>query len=54
MVEALRGLIGNYWIEFGDLYDRVRGRTEGGERNCNPIGRTTVSICRILQSIIIF
>jgi hypothetical protein len=29
---------------------RVRGRTEGVERNCNPIGRTTISTNLTIQS----
>ena len=29
--------------EVRNPYGRVRGGTEGAERNCNPIGRTSVS-----------
>jgi hypothetical protein len=32
----------NNWIEVRDQYGRVRGRTEGAEGDCNPIGRTTM------------
>jgi hypothetical protein len=36
-------LIANHWIEVGDQYGRVRGRIEGAEGDCNPIGRRTLS-----------
>jgi hypothetical protein len=36
--------------EHGDPNGGVRTRTEGAERVCNPIGRTTVSINQNLQS----
>jgi hypothetical protein len=36
-------LTANDWTESYDPYGRVRGKTEGAEGNCNPIGRTTVS-----------
>jgi hypothetical protein len=29
-------------VEVGDPFGRVRGRSEGAEGDCNPIGRTTV------------
>ena len=32
-------LTANHWTEPGDLKGRVRGRTEGAEWDCNPIGR---------------
>jgi hypothetical protein len=40
----------NYWTEPGDLSGRDRGRTEGDEGDCNPIGRTTISTNQIPQS----
>ena len=33
----------NHWIEVRDLYERVKGRTEGAEGDCNPIGGITMS-----------
>ena len=36
-------LTGKHWTEVRDSYGRVRGRIEGAEGDCNPIGRTTVS-----------
>ena len=36
-------LTANHWTEVGDLYGRVRGRTEETEVDRNPIGRPTVS-----------
>ena len=33
----------NQWIEVGNQYGEVKGRTEGAEEDCNPIGRTTES-----------
>ena len=33
----------NHWTEHWDSNGRVRGRTEGAEGDCNPIGRTTIS-----------
>jgi hypothetical protein len=33
----------NHWIEAKDPNGRVRRKTEGVERDCNPIGRTTAS-----------
>jgi hypothetical protein len=35
-------LIANLWTEPRDPNGRVRGRTEGAEGDCNPIGRTTI------------
>ena len=42
--------IANYQTEPMDPNGRVRGRIEGAEGNCNPIGRTTVSSNHIPQS----
>jgi hypothetical protein len=36
-------LIDNHWTEHGNHNRGIRGRTEGGERVCDPIGRTTLS-----------
>ena len=36
-------LIANHWTEARDPDGRIRGRIEGAEGDCNPIG-TTVSI----------
>ena len=36
-------LSANHWIEVGDQYRRVRGRTEGAGGDCSPIGRRTIS-----------
>jgi hypothetical protein len=36
-------LTGNHQTEHGDPNGGVRGRTEGAEGDCNPIGRTTIS-----------
>lgn len=36
-------LSANHWIEVGDQYRRVRGRTEGAGGDCSPIGRRTMS-----------
>jgi hypothetical protein len=36
-------LIANHWVKVRDQYGRVKGRTEGVEGDCNPIGRTTGS-----------
>jgi hypothetical protein len=33
----------NHWTEVRDSHGRVRGRTEGAEGDCNPIGRPIVS-----------
>jgi hypothetical protein len=33
-------LIANLWTEPRDSNGRVRGRIEGAEGDCNPIGRT--------------
>jgi hypothetical protein len=33
----------NHWIEVGDQYGTIRERTEGAEKDCNPMGRTTES-----------
>jgi hypothetical protein len=33
----------NHWTEYKDPNGGVRGRTEGDEGVCNPIGRTAVS-----------
>jgi hypothetical protein len=35
--------LGGHCIEVVDQHGRVKGRTEGAEGDCNPIGRTTVS-----------
>ena len=35
-------LIANYWTEHWDPNGGVRGKTEGAEGVCNPIGRTTI------------
>jgi hypothetical protein len=40
----------NHQTEPGAPNGRVRGRTEGVEGKCNPIGRTKVSINWTLQS----
>ena len=34
-------LIAKHWSKAGDPSGRVRGRTEGAEGNCSPIGRRT-------------
>jgi hypothetical protein len=40
-----RGMLAaNHWTEQGDPSGRVREKTEGTERVCNPIGRTKLSI----------
>jgi hypothetical protein len=39
----------NHQAEPRDLIRRARGRTEGAEGDCNPIGRT-ISINRTTQS----
>jgi hypothetical protein len=36
-------LAANHQTEHLDQSDRVTGRTEGGEGDCNSIGRTTIS-----------
>jgi hypothetical protein len=36
-------LTANHWTEVRDCYERVRGRIEGAERDCNPRGSSTVS-----------
>ena len=41
--ETDAGTLVNHWVKVRDQYRRVRGRTEGAEGDCNPIGRTTVS-----------
>ena len=33
----------NHWTYLGVPYERIRARTEEAERDCNPIGRITVS-----------
>jgi hypothetical protein len=33
----------NHWTEHRDLNGRFKGKTEGTEGVCNPIGRTTIS-----------
>jgi hypothetical protein len=43
-------LTANHWTVPGDCNGRVRGRAEGAERDCNPIGRTAVSTNQTLQS----
>jgi hypothetical protein len=40
----------NHWTEPRDPSERIRGRAEGAEGECNPIRRTTVSINWTLQS----
>jgi hypothetical protein len=32
-----------HWAELRDPYGKIRGRTEGAEGDCNPIGRKTIS-----------
>jgi hypothetical protein len=32
----------NHWTEPVNPYKRVRGRSEGAEGDCNPMGRTTI------------
>ena len=36
-------LMANHWTEVRDPYGGIRGRTEGGEGDDNPIGRPTMS-----------
>ena len=36
-------LTANHWLEVGDPYGGVEGKTKGTERDCNHIVRTTVS-----------
>jgi hypothetical protein len=36
-------LAANHWIEHRKPNGGVRGRTEGAEGACNPIGKTTIS-----------
>jgi len=36
-------LTANHWTENRVLNEGVRGRTEGAEGVCNPIGKTTIS-----------
>ena len=43
-------LTANHWTEHRDPSGEVRGRNEGAEGVCNPIGRTTVSTNQMLQS----
>jgi hypothetical protein len=38
----MRMLMDNHWTEHGDPNGGVRGRNEGVEGDCNPIGRTTI------------
>jgi hypothetical protein len=33
-------LMAYHWIEVGDQYGKIRGRAEGAEEDCNPVGRT--------------
>jgi hypothetical protein len=33
-------VIANHWTETGDPSGRLKGGTEGGEGDCNPIGKT--------------
>jgi hypothetical protein len=40
----------NHWTEPGDPNGRVRGRTEGAERDCSSIGRIMISTNQTLQS----
>jgi hypothetical protein len=35
--------IANHHTEHGEPNGRIKGRTEGGEGDCNPIGKTTIS-----------
>jgi hypothetical protein len=43
-------LTANRWTDPRDLNGGVRGRTEGAEGDCNPIGRTTISTNWTTQS----
>jgi hypothetical protein len=43
-------LAANHWTEGGVPNGGVRERTEGAERVCNPIGRTTISANQSPQS----
>jgi hypothetical protein len=36
-------LAANNWTEHRDPSGGIRGKTEGAEGVCNPIGRTTIS-----------
>jgi len=38
----MKMVAGNIWTEQGDPHRRVRGKIEGTEGICNPIGRTTI------------
>jgi len=46
----IKMLAANHRTEHGDLSGGVRGRTEGAEWVCNPIGRTTILTNQTLQS----
>jgi hypothetical protein len=37
----MQTLIANHWTELKDPNRRVRGRTEGAERDCNPVGKNS-------------
>jgi hypothetical protein len=43
-------LAAHHQNELGNPNGRVRGRTEGAEGDCNPIGRATISTNWTLQS----
>jgi hypothetical protein len=43
-------LTANPWTKPGNPNGRVKGRTEGAEGVCNPIGRTTISTNQTPQS----
>jgi hypothetical protein len=40
----------NHWTEPGDPNERIKGTAEGAKGECNPIGRTTVSINQTPQN----
>jgi hypothetical protein len=40
-------LIPNHQTEHEDLNGRIRGKTDGAERVCNPLGKTTLSTNQI-------
>jgi hypothetical protein len=43
-------LAANHWTEHEDPNGGVKGRTEGAEGVCIPIGRTTISTNQTFQS----
>jgi hypothetical protein len=49
-LKKMQKLIANHWTEPRDHYGRVRGRTEGAERDCNLTRRVTLLTNRTLQS----